>query len=178
MTCIACLEWSRREDIQARTVMGRLSWTGRRYLAGTEQHEDQAQYSEEQNDSRADQVQSTSAKFKCSTRIYRSFQRDFGGQNEGIWPKSGLCHDIVMILTRRTVLEGVVLFSCENIKVHPEPCIFTYLVPHPDYKPATEASWYRYRSELDEENIAAQQKSSLVEKRPAQWTDQLIAKKK
>ncbi|KZV34650.1 hypothetical protein F511_23369 [Dorcoceras hygrometricum] len=31
----ACLDWSRREDIQARTVRGRLSWTGRRYLAGT-----------------------------------------------------------------------------------------------------------------------------------------------
>ncbi|KZV20752.1 hypothetical protein F511_04110 [Dorcoceras hygrometricum] len=31
----ACLDWSRREDIQARTVKGRLSWTGRRYLAGT-----------------------------------------------------------------------------------------------------------------------------------------------
>ncbi|KZV40087.1 polyadenylate-binding protein 1 [Dorcoceras hygrometricum] len=30
-----CLDWSRREDIQARTVKGRLSWTGRRYLAGT-----------------------------------------------------------------------------------------------------------------------------------------------
>ncbi|KZV50065.1 dystroglycan-like [Dorcoceras hygrometricum] len=31
----ACLDWSRREDIQARTVKGRLSWTGRRYQAGT-----------------------------------------------------------------------------------------------------------------------------------------------
>ncbi|KZV50844.1 hypothetical protein F511_20998 [Dorcoceras hygrometricum] len=30
-----CLDWSRREDIQARTVKGRLSWNGRRYLAGT-----------------------------------------------------------------------------------------------------------------------------------------------
>ncbi|KZV36032.1 carotene epsilon-monooxygenase, chloroplastic [Dorcoceras hygrometricum] len=28
-------DWSRREDIQARTVRGRLSWTGRKYLAGT-----------------------------------------------------------------------------------------------------------------------------------------------
>ncbi|KZV25851.1 hypothetical protein F511_28234 [Dorcoceras hygrometricum] len=28
-------DWSRREDIQARTVRGRLSWIGRRYLAGT-----------------------------------------------------------------------------------------------------------------------------------------------
>ncbi|KZV36981.1 hypothetical protein F511_15411 [Dorcoceras hygrometricum] len=66
LTCTACLDWSRREDIQARTVKGRLSWTGRRYQAGTvrglpnwfgsllpevqgtsswmlEQHEDQAQ---------------------------------------------------------------------------------------------------------------------------------------
>ncbi|KZV32728.1 serum factor response C-like [Dorcoceras hygrometricum] len=30
-----CLDWSRRENIQARTVRGRLSWTGRRYLAIT-----------------------------------------------------------------------------------------------------------------------------------------------
>ncbi|KZV22127.1 hypothetical protein F511_11655 [Dorcoceras hygrometricum] len=29
------LDWSRREDIQARTVKGLLSWTGRRYQAGT-----------------------------------------------------------------------------------------------------------------------------------------------
>ncbi|KZV18752.1 hypothetical protein F511_37732 [Dorcoceras hygrometricum] len=35
LTCAACLDWSRREDIQARTVKGRLSWTGRRYRAGT-----------------------------------------------------------------------------------------------------------------------------------------------
>ncbi|KZV14644.1 hypothetical protein F511_42102 [Dorcoceras hygrometricum] len=34
-TIEACLDWSRREDIQTRTVKGRLSWTGRRYLAGT-----------------------------------------------------------------------------------------------------------------------------------------------
>ncbi|KZV21303.1 dystroglycan-like [Dorcoceras hygrometricum] len=57
-----------------------------------------------------------------------------------------------------------------------------------DYEPATEGSWYRVRSELDEEKqlsselkqstVADQLKSSLVEKRPAQWTDQLIAKKK
>ncbi|KZV18188.1 hypothetical protein F511_11091 [Dorcoceras hygrometricum] len=32
----ACLDWSRHEDIQARTVKGRLNWTGRRYQAGTE----------------------------------------------------------------------------------------------------------------------------------------------
>ncbi|KZV46118.1 hypothetical protein F511_12645 [Dorcoceras hygrometricum] len=32
---LSCLDWSRREDIQARTVKGRLSWTGRRYQAGT-----------------------------------------------------------------------------------------------------------------------------------------------
>ncbi|KZV17557.1 hypothetical protein F511_39790 [Dorcoceras hygrometricum] len=31
----ACLYWSRREDIQARTVKGRLSWTDRKYQAGT-----------------------------------------------------------------------------------------------------------------------------------------------
>ncbi|KZV42932.1 hypothetical protein F511_43922 [Dorcoceras hygrometricum] len=30
-----CLDWSRREDIQNGTVRGRLSWTGRRYLAET-----------------------------------------------------------------------------------------------------------------------------------------------
>ncbi|KZV43745.1 multidrug resistance protein [Dorcoceras hygrometricum] len=30
----ACLDWSRREDIQVRTVKGRLRWTGRRYLVG------------------------------------------------------------------------------------------------------------------------------------------------
>ncbi|KZV15646.1 hypothetical protein F511_38202 [Dorcoceras hygrometricum] len=30
----ACLDWSRREDIQARTVKRCLSWTGRRYQAG------------------------------------------------------------------------------------------------------------------------------------------------
>ncbi|KZV54167.1 hypothetical protein F511_31343 [Dorcoceras hygrometricum] len=35
LTCAAFLDWSRREDIQARTVKGRLSWTGRRYQAGT-----------------------------------------------------------------------------------------------------------------------------------------------
>ncbi|KZV55082.1 hypothetical protein F511_30544 [Dorcoceras hygrometricum] len=35
LTCAACLDWSRREDIQARTMKGRLSWTGRRYQAGT-----------------------------------------------------------------------------------------------------------------------------------------------
>ncbi|KZV35256.1 hypothetical protein F511_11948 [Dorcoceras hygrometricum] len=35
LTCATCLDWSRREDIQARTVKGRLSWTGRRYQAGT-----------------------------------------------------------------------------------------------------------------------------------------------
>ncbi|KZV21450.1 branched-chain-amino-acid aminotransferase 6-like [Dorcoceras hygrometricum] len=33
LTC--AIDWSRREDIQARTVKGRLSWTGRRYQAGT-----------------------------------------------------------------------------------------------------------------------------------------------
>ncbi|KZV52533.1 cytidine deaminase 1-like [Dorcoceras hygrometricum] len=32
---ISCLDWSILEDIQARTAKGRLSWTGRRYLAGT-----------------------------------------------------------------------------------------------------------------------------------------------
>ncbi|KZV17607.1 hypothetical protein F511_22503 [Dorcoceras hygrometricum] len=31
----SCLDCSRRKDIQARTVKGRLSWTGRRYQAGT-----------------------------------------------------------------------------------------------------------------------------------------------
>ncbi|KZV30246.1 hypothetical protein F511_40767 [Dorcoceras hygrometricum] len=35
LTCAACLDWSRREDIQTGTVKGRLRWTGRRYLAGT-----------------------------------------------------------------------------------------------------------------------------------------------
>ncbi|KZV30487.1 hypothetical protein F511_33870 [Dorcoceras hygrometricum] len=35
LTCAACLDWSRRKDIQARTVKGRLSCTGRRYQAGT-----------------------------------------------------------------------------------------------------------------------------------------------
>ncbi|KZV14389.1 PHD finger family protein [Dorcoceras hygrometricum] len=35
LTCAACLDWSRRENIQARTVKGRLSWIGRRYQAGT-----------------------------------------------------------------------------------------------------------------------------------------------
>ncbi|KZV38720.1 abscisic acid 8'-hydroxylase 2 [Dorcoceras hygrometricum] len=35
LTCAACLDWSRCEDIQARIVKGRLSWTGRRYQAGT-----------------------------------------------------------------------------------------------------------------------------------------------
>ncbi|KZV39027.1 hypothetical protein F511_07974 [Dorcoceras hygrometricum] len=35
LTCVACLDWSRRNDIQARTVKGRLSWTGRRYQDGT-----------------------------------------------------------------------------------------------------------------------------------------------
>ncbi|KZV36800.1 hypothetical protein F511_09491 [Dorcoceras hygrometricum] len=34
LTCTTCLDWSRREDIRARTVKGRLSWTGRRYQAG------------------------------------------------------------------------------------------------------------------------------------------------
>ncbi|KZV55020.1 hypothetical protein F511_34595 [Dorcoceras hygrometricum] len=37
LTCATYLDWSRREDIQARTVKGRLSWTGRRYQAGIEQ---------------------------------------------------------------------------------------------------------------------------------------------
>ncbi|KZV44048.1 U-box domain-containing protein 43 [Dorcoceras hygrometricum] len=37
LTCAACLDRSRREDFQARTVKGRLSWTGRRYQAGTRQ---------------------------------------------------------------------------------------------------------------------------------------------
>ncbi|KZV48570.1 hypothetical protein F511_17111 [Dorcoceras hygrometricum] len=35
LTCASCLDWSRREDIQTGTVKGFLSWTGRRYLAGT-----------------------------------------------------------------------------------------------------------------------------------------------
>ncbi|KZV34670.1 hypothetical protein F511_10945 [Dorcoceras hygrometricum] len=35
MTYAACLDWSRHEDIQTGTVRGRLSWTGRRYRAGT-----------------------------------------------------------------------------------------------------------------------------------------------
>ncbi|KZV30295.1 tankyrase-2 [Dorcoceras hygrometricum] len=35
LTCGAFLYWSRREDIQVRTVKGRLSCTGRRYQAGT-----------------------------------------------------------------------------------------------------------------------------------------------
>ncbi|KZV55674.1 hypothetical protein F511_24351 [Dorcoceras hygrometricum] len=35
MTCASCLDWSGHEDIQTGTVRGRLSWTGRRYLAGT-----------------------------------------------------------------------------------------------------------------------------------------------
>ncbi|KZV26737.1 cinnamoyl-CoA reductase 1 [Dorcoceras hygrometricum] len=33
--CAACLVWSRHEDIQTVTVMERLSWNDRRYLAGT-----------------------------------------------------------------------------------------------------------------------------------------------
>ncbi|KZV35257.1 hypothetical protein F511_11949 [Dorcoceras hygrometricum] len=41
LTCAACLDWSRREDIQVRIVKGRLSWTGRRYQAGTEQTKNQ-----------------------------------------------------------------------------------------------------------------------------------------
>ncbi|KZV49780.1 glutamate receptor 2.8-like [Dorcoceras hygrometricum] len=49
--------------------MGRLSWTGRRYLAGTEQPEDQAKRMKSrvqvQNDSSADQVQSTRAVIEC-----------------------------------------------------------------------------------------------------------------
>ncbi|KZV52274.1 putative xyloglucan glycosyltransferase 5 [Dorcoceras hygrometricum] len=31
----ACLDWSRHEDIKTGTMRGRLSWTDRRYLAGT-----------------------------------------------------------------------------------------------------------------------------------------------
>ncbi|KZV16427.1 receptor-like protein 12 [Dorcoceras hygrometricum] len=41
MKCAACLDRSRHEDIQSGTVRGRLSWIGRRYLAGTEQTKNQ-----------------------------------------------------------------------------------------------------------------------------------------
>ncbi|KZV53734.1 hypothetical protein F511_25892 [Dorcoceras hygrometricum] len=49
-----CLDWSICEDIQTGTVKGRLSWTGRRYLAGT-------------SCSSPDQVQSTIAVIECET---------------------------------------------------------------------------------------------------------------
>ncbi|KZV31101.1 hypothetical protein F511_18254 [Dorcoceras hygrometricum] len=124
-----------------------------------ERHEDQAQRMksrvqaqnvEVQNSPSADQVQHTRAVVECESKC----KRNFGGLYEGIWPKSDLCHDVV-----------------------------------PDYEPAMEASWDKDRSELDEEKcssssaswnkaLADQIKSILVEKRPAQWTDQLIAKKK
>ncbi|KZV36799.1 hypothetical protein F511_09490 [Dorcoceras hygrometricum] len=35
LTCTSCLDWRICEDIRARTVKGCLSWTGRRYQAGT-----------------------------------------------------------------------------------------------------------------------------------------------
>ncbi|KZV49646.1 hypothetical protein F511_08967 [Dorcoceras hygrometricum] len=107
----------------------------------------QAQNVEVLNSSTADQVQRTRAVIECEAKC----KRNFGGLNEGIWPKSGLCHNVVVSFTRRIISEGVALVSCENMQVHPEHCIFSYLVPQPDYEPATEESWYRERSELDEE---------------------------
>ncbi|KZV24643.1 exonuclease V, chloroplastic-like [Dorcoceras hygrometricum] len=129
---------------------------------------------EVQNGSSADQVLSTRAVIECEAK----HKRNFGVLNEGIWLKSDLCHDVVVRFTRRTISEGVALVSCKNMQVHPEPDIFSYLDPQPDYEPATEASWYRDRSELEQRTVEDQLRSSLVVKRPAQWKDQLIEKKK